>query len=372
VWPIARESLGISPFPLGLYVIRLIDLARPFTGLIDPEEAHRLAINALKLFPSVSFGRDDPRLGISAFSLDFPNPIGIAAGFDKNADVPDAVLGLGFGFAEVGTLTPEPQSGNSRPRLFRLPSSGGVINRLGFNNCGFKIAHARLDARSHLGGIVGVNVGANKDSADRAADYVKGIETFADVASYFVVNISSPNTPGLRDLQAASALDDLLARVLEARDGMAEQNGRKPVFLKISPDLSLPELDDVIAVVRKRGIDALVVSNTTLTRPALLRDQYAREGGGLSGKPLFSLSTLMLKHTYQRVGGEIPLIGVGGVDSAEAAWAKITAGATLIQLYTGLVYRGFGLVNKIKAGLCERLNRLGYASIVDATGVEAR
>lgn len=353
-------------------MIRLIDLARPFTGLIDPEEAHRLAINALRLFPSVSLGRDDPRLGVSVFGLDFPNPIGIAAGFDKNADVPDAVLGLGFGFAEVGTLTPEPQGGNPRPRLFRLPSSGGVINRLGFNNQGFKTAHARLGARSYRPGIVGVNIGANKNSEDRAADYVKGIETFADVASYFVVNISSPNTPGLRDLQATAALDDLLARVLEARDRMAGQNGKKPVFLKISPDLSLPELDDVVAVVRKRGVDALVVSNTTLTRPALLRDPYARENGGLSGKPLFSLSTLMLKHTYQRVGGEIPLVGVGGVDSAEAAWAKIAAGATLIQLYTGLVYQGFGLVNKIKAGLRERLNRLGYASIVDAIGVDAR
>jgi dihydroorotate dehydrogenase len=353
-------------------LIRLLDLARPFTGLIDPEEAHRLAINALKLFPSAGTGRDDPRLAISAFGLEFPNPLGIAAGFDKNADVPDAVLGLGFGFAEIGTVTPKPQAGNPRPRLFRLPSSEGVINRLGFNNDGFASAHERLAARSHRRGIVGVNVGANKDSKDRVADYVKGIKTFADVAHYFVVNISSPNTPGLRDLQAAQALDDLLARVLEARDGVEKKHGRKPVFLKISPDLSLEELDDVVKTVRKRPVDALVVSNTTLSRPALLRDPHAKEGGGLSGKPLFSLSTLMLKETYRRVGKDIPLVGVGGVDSAEAAWAKITAGATLVQLYTGLVYKGFGLVSKIKSGLRKRLSQHGYNSILDAVGTEAR
>jgi dihydroorotate dehydrogenase len=353
-------------------VIRLLDLARPFTGLIDPEESHRLAISALRLLPSVALGRDDKRLTVSAFRLRFPNPIGIAAGFDKNADVPDAVLGLGFGFAEVGTLTPKPQAGNPRPRLFRLPQAEGVINRLGFNNDGFEAAHARLVRRKWRGGIVGVNVGANKDSSDRIADYALGIEMFADVASYFVVNISSPNTPGLRDLQAANVLDELLARVLDTRDRVADKQGWKPVFLKISPDLSLAELDDVIATVRKRPVDAIVVSNTTLSRPALMRDRYARESGGLSGKPLFSLSTLMLKQTFQRVGKDIPLIGVGGIDSAEAAWAKIAAGATLIQLYSSLVYRGFGLVKKIKTGLSERMNRLGYNSIMDVIGVESR
>ena len=353
-------------------MIRLIDLARPFARLIDPEEAHRIAINALKLFPSVTIGRDDPRLGLSVFGLDFPNPVGVAAGFDKNADVPDAVLHLGFGFTEVGTLTPNPQAGDPRPRLFRLPAAEGLINRLGFNNDGFKAAHARLKARAHRRGVVGVNVGANRDSADRVADYVKGIETFAALASYLVVNVSSPNTPGLRDLQAAAALDDLLARVIEARDHVAGQTGRVPLLLKISPDLSLSELDELTSTVKKRGVDGLIVSNTTVSRPALLRDTSAREIGGLSGKPLFSLSTLMLKHTYQRVGHSIPLIGVGGVDSAEAAWAKIAAGATLVQLYSGLVYRGFGLVNKIKDGLRDRLNRLGYDSIVDAIGTDAR
>jgi dihydroorotate dehydrogenase len=351
-------------------VIRLFDLARPFAGLIDPEEAHRLGLNALKLLPA-SRGRDDPRLRVTVAGLDFPNPLGIAAGFDKNADVPDAVLGLGFGFAEVGTVTPRPQPGNPRPRVFRLPQSEGVINRLGFNNEGFERAYARLKARRAKGGIVGVNVGANKDSADRAADYVKGIATFADLASYFVVNISSPNTPGLRDLQAADALHDLLARVLEAREQAAVKHGRRPVFLKISPDLSLAGLDDVVAAVRKHPVDALVVSNTTLSRPALLRDDHAQESGGLSGKPLFPLSTLMLKETYRRVGKDIPLIGVGGVDSAEAAWAKIAAGASLVQLYTGLVYKGFGLVGRIKSGLRRRLDERGYKSIAEAVGSEA-
>lgn len=353
-------------------MVHLLDFARPFAGLIDPEEAHRLAINALKLFPPLAAGRDDPRLRVSAFGLDFPNPIGVAAGFDKNAEVPDAILRLGFGFAEVGTLTPKPQGGNPRPRVFRLPAAQGLINRLGFNNEGFAAGIRRLQARARRGGIVGVNVGANKDSSDRVADYVQGIGAFAGVASYLVVNVSSPNTPGLRDLQGAAALDDLLARVLEARDRAAADAGRKPVLLKISPDLSLSELDDVTATAGRRGVDGMIVSNTTLSRPALLRDAHAQETGGLSGRPLFSLSTLMLKQTFQRIGDDVPLIGVGGVDSDEAAWAKITAGATLVQLYSGMIYRGFGLAGKIKQGLRKRLTRLGYASIADAVGAEAR
>ena len=353
-------------------MIRLIDYARPFAALVDPEEAHRLAIHALKLLPSFSLGRDDPVLGLTLFGLDFPNPLGLAAGFDKNAEVPDAVLRLGFGFAEAGTLTPQPQTGNPRPRLFRLPASESVINRLGFNNDGFAAAAARLAGRRQRGGIVGVNVGANRDSDDRVADYVAGIETFAPLASYLVVNVSSPNTPGLRDLQAAAALDDLLARAIEARDRAAEGSRRAPLLLKISPDLSLVELDELIAIARKRGVDGLIVSNTTVTRPAMLRDSSAREQGGLSGRPLFSLSTWMLAETYRRVEHDIPLIGVGGVDSAEAAWTKILAGASLVQLYTGMIFHGFGLVGKIKNGLAERLHRAGYISIVDAIGAEAR
>jgi dihydroorotate dehydrogenase len=353
-------------------VIRLIDYARPFAALIDPEEAHRLAVNALKVLPSLAIGRDDPILGLSVFGLDFPNPLGLAAGFDKNAEVADAILRLGFGFTEVGTLTPRPQAGNPRPRLFRLPAAEGVINRLGFNNEGFQAAVGRLADRAHHDGVVGVNIGANRDQRDRAADYVAGIETFAPFASYLVVNVSSPNTPGLRDLQAAPALDDLLARVIEARDRAAERTGRKALLLKISPDLSLAELDDLIAVVRKRGADGLIVSNTTVARPATVRDPAVRETGGLSGRPLFSLSTWMLAETFRRVGHEMPLIGVGGVDSAEAAWTKILAGASLVQLYSGMVFHGFGLVGKIKSGLEDRLRRSGYASIVDAIGAEAR
>jgi dihydroorotate dehydrogenase len=353
-------------------VIRLLDYARPFAALIDPEEAHRLAVNALKLLPSVTIGRDAQSLGLSVFGLDFPNPLGLAAGFDKNAEVTDPVLRLGFGFTEVGTLTPEPQAGNRRPRLFRLPAAEGIVNRLGFNNEGFQAAVARLAARAHHGGVVGVNIGANRDQRDRAADYVAGVEIFAPLASYLVVNVSSPNTPGLRDLQAAPALDDLLARVIEARDRAAERTGRKALLLKISPDLSLAELDALIAVARKRGADGLIVSNTTVTRPALLRDSAARQEGGLSGRPLFSLSTWMLAETFRRVGHELPLVGVGGVDSAEAAWTKILAGASLVQLYSGMIFHGFGLVGKIKSGLEDRLRRAGYISVADAIGAEAR
>jgi dihydroorotate dehydrogenase len=367
-----RAALAKSP-PIGKStVIRLIDYARPFAALIDPEEAHRLAVNALKVIPSLAVGRDEESLGLSVFGLDFPNPIGLAAGFDKNAEVADVILRLGFGFTEVGTLTPKPQTGNPRPRLFRLPAAEGIVNRLGFNNEGFQPALARLAERAHYGGVVGVNIGANRDSRDRAADYVAGIEAFAPLASYLVVNVSSPNTPGLRDLQAAPALDDLLARVIEARDRVAGHAGRKALLLKISPDLSLAELDDLIAVAKKRGADGLIVSNTTLARPATVRDSAVREEGGLSGRPLFSLSTWMLAETFRRVGHEIPLVGVGGVDSAEAAWTKILAGASLVQLYTGMVFHGFGLVNKIKRGLGDRLRRSGYISIVDAIGAEAR
>ncbi|HLL26075.1 MAG TPA: quinone-dependent dihydroorotate dehydrogenase [Xanthobacteraceae bacterium] len=353
-------------------MIRLIDYARPFAALIDAEEAHRLALNALKLLPSLSTGRDDPLLGLSVFGLDFPNPVGLAAGFDKNAEVMDAALGLGFGFTEVGTLTPRPQIGNPKPRLFRLKAAQGVINRLGFNNQGFAATAARLAERGHLGGVVGVNIGANRDSRDRIADYVAGIETFAPLASYLVINVSSPNTPGLRDLQGASLLDDLLARSIEARDRAAERAGRKALLLKISPDLSLAELDDLVAIAQRRGADGLIVSNTTVTRPAMLRDAAAREEGGLSGRPLFSLSTWMLAETFRRVGHEMPLVGVGGIDSAEAAWTKILAGASLVQLYTGMVFQGFGLIGRIKRGLENRLRRSGYVSIVDAIGVEAR
>ncbi|MFL5054443.1 MAG: quinone-dependent dihydroorotate dehydrogenase, partial [Microvirga sp.] len=334
--------------------------------------AHHLAIKALKLAPLPSRTENDALLAVRAFGLNFPNPLGMAAGFDKHAEVPDALLRLGFGFVEIGTVTPLPQLGNPRPRLFRLPSDEGVINRLGFNSEGADAVLRRLAARVGAGGIVGVNVGANKDSPDRVNDYVKLIETFAPVASYFTVNVSSPNTPGLRDLQGEAFLDDLLGRAAEARDRAgAAASARPALLLKIAPDLALDALDALVATALRRGVDGLIVSNTTIARPPQLRErELAKESGGLSGKPLFGLSTTMLAETYLRVGGKVPLIGVGGVDSADAAWTKIRAGASLVQLYTALVYKGPALIEEIKRGLCGRLDDAA-APLADAVGRDA-
>jgi len=349
-------------------VLKLLDFALPIARRLDPEDAHGLAIRALGLLPLLP-ARDDPKLRVSAFGLDFPNPVGLAAGFDKNAEVPDAALRAGFGFVEVGTVTPRSQVGNPRPRMFRLPADDGLINRLGFNNDGMEAARTRLDARAGRLGVVGVNVGANRDSKDRIADYATGIETLAPFASYLTVNVSSPNTPGLRQLQAGAVLDDLLARAVEARDGAKL---RKPLLLKIAPDLSLQELDDLVMVARKRGIDGMIVSNTTISRSKELRDPNAREEGGLSGKPLFALSTWMLGETFKRVEGAFPLIGVGGIDSADAAWRKIRAGAALVQLYSALTFKGFGLVRTIKGGLSERLKKGGHRSLAEVVGADVK
>jgi dihydroorotate dehydrogenase len=319
--------------------------------LLDAETAHRATIAALRLLPARNAPPDDLRLSVNAFGLEFPNPVGLAAGFDKDAEVPDAMLALGFGFVEVGTLTPRAQPGNPRPRAFRLLEDRGVVNRYGFNNEGHAPAHARLAAR-RTQGIVGVNIGANKDSSDRVSDYVKGVETFADIASYFTINVSSPNTPGLRDLQEPEALRELLARALEARERAA---ARRPLLLKIAPDLTLDQLDGIVRVAREARIDGMIVANTTVSRPSNLRASFAKESGGLSGAPLFELSTRMLAQTYLRVEGQFPLIGVGGIDGADAAFAKIEAGATLLQLYSALVYEGPGLVTRIKRGLLKRL-----------------
>jgi dihydroorotate dehydrogenase len=341
-------------------------LSLPLLRVIDPEDAHKLAINALRLAPIARAAADDPALGVNAFGRDFPNPIGIAAGFDKNAVVPDALLRLGFGFVEVGTVTPRPQPGNERPRIFRLAADQGVINRLGFNGEGAPSILARLTERAGRSGIVGVNVGANKDSQDRIEDYVRLVETFAPVASYFTVNVSSPNTPGLRDLQHASALNELLLRVLEARE-----RARRPVplLLKIAPDLTLPELDDTVGLARKHQVDGMIVGNTTISRPHSLRDRRtAQQAGGLSGRPLFRLSTRMLAETFVRAEGAFPLIGVGGIDSGAAAIAKIKAGATLLQLYTGLIYHGIGLVSQIKADLLTALRRGHRSSLAAMVG----
>ena len=354
-------------------VIGLFDrLARPLLRVLDPETAHSLVIKALKLVPRRMGAADDSRLGVRAFGLNFPNPVGIAPGFDKHAEVPSALLGLGFGFVEIGTVTPLPQRGNPRPRIFRLEADGAVINRLGFNSDGEALVLARLAARAGEGGIVGVNVGANKDSPDRVADYIRLIEAMAPVASYVTVNISSPNTPGLRELQRGSALDDLLARIVTARDRIREKAGPTPVLLKIAPDLSLADLDDVVGVARARRIDGMIVGNTTIGRPPSLREQaVAKEAGGLSGRPLFGLSTRMLAETYVRAEGAFPLIGVGGIDSGTAALAKIRAGADLVQLYSALVYRGLGVVAAIKTELLNALKRGEADKLADLVGADA-
>jgi dihydroorotate dehydrogenase len=326
----------------------------------------------LRLLPPVRPRPDDPKLAVRAFGLNFPNPIGMAAGFDKSAEVPDALLRLGFGFVEIGSVTPTPQAGNPRPRLFRLERDEAVVNRMGFNNDGAEAVLRRLAARAHLGGIVGVNVGANKDAVDRVADYVRLIETFAPVASYFTVNVSSPNTPGLRNLQQAAALDDLLAKVIDARERVRRNAGDSPVLLKIAPDLSLSELDDVVHIARSRRVDGMIVANTTLARPSTLREAArAREQGGLSGRPLFRLSTRMVAETYVRAEGAFPLIGVGGIDTGGAALTKIRAGASLIQLYSSLIYKGLGLVEDIKNDLASTLLRTSRDSLSEIVGADA-
>ena len=354
-------------------MIGFIDrLARPLLRALDPEDAHGLTVKALKLAHLPRAAGDDSRLAVRAFGLNFPNPIGIAAGFDKHGEACDALLRLGFGFVEVGTVTPRPQPGNPRPRLFRLDADEGVINRLGFNSEGAEPVLKRLAARAALGGVVGVNIGANRGSTDRIADYVTLIEKFAPVASYFTVNISSPNTPGLRNLQQIDLLEPLLARVVEARDRVSREAGTTPVLLKIAPDLSLTELDDVVGAARRHRIDGMVVGNTTTSRPPSLRERVKSiEQGGLSGKPLFDLSTRMLAEAYVRAEDAFPLIGVGGIHSGASAVAKIKAGATLVQLYSALVFRGVRLVREIKTELLETLRLGSQRTLDDLVGIDA-
>ena len=346
--------------------MRLAQIAEPLIRLLPPEAAHRAAIAGLKIAPPRPAGPCDLRLAVETLGLRFPNPLGLAAGFDKNAEVPGAMLNLGFGFVEVGTLTPRPQYGNPRPRLFRLPEDRAVINRFGFNNEGYETARARLGRRP--AGVVGVNVGANKDAADRIADYVLGVETFAATADYLTINISSPNTPRLRDLQKREALDELVARVVAARD---ESEPRRPLLIKIAPDLDERELDQIVASALRRRVDGLIVSNTTVARRASLRSSHRSEAGGLSGRPLFEPSTRLLARAYAAVGGAMPLIGCGGVEDAETALAKIEAGASLVQLYTSLALRGVGVVEEILAGLARAAHERGVASIGALTGTQA-
>lgn len=341
-------------------------VARKGLFLFDPETAHGMSIAALKtgVLPACRIA-PDPRLRQTVAGLDFLNPLGMAAGYDKNAEVPEALLRLGFGFTEIGTVTPRPQSGNPRPRLFRLVEDEAVINRMGFNNEGHEAAFKRLtDVRSR--GIIGVNIGANKDSEDRVADYVAGIRRFYSVARYFAANISSPNTPGLRDLQARESLAALLTAVLSARDEEAAKAGRKiPVFLKIAPDLTEEGMDDIATETLSHDLDGLIVSNTTLDRGGLKDQRQAGETGGLSGKPLFEKSTVVLAKMRRRLGPALPIIGVGGVSSAETALEKIRAGADLVQLYSCMVYEGPALPAAIVRGLSKLLDREGVASIRD-------
>ncbi len=349
----------------------LYGLARGALFSMEPEDAHEFTLRMLErgLYPRDP-SNNAAELATEVFGLRFPNPIGIAAGYDKDARVPDAVLGLGCGFAEVGTLTPQPQSGNPRPRVFRLISDNGLINRLGFNNGGHAAALARLQVRPP-NGIVCVNVGANKDSTDRAQDYVRGIETFYDVASMFTVNISSPNTPGLRDLQAPAALDDLIGRVMAARTAkIAEGKPKRPIVVKIAPDIAEDDIGPITERLLAHAVDGIAVSNTTLSRHGL-RDPNKSEAGGSSGRPVFHRATVMLAKVYQATAGKIPLVGIGGIDSAETALAKIEAGASLLQLYTGLIYQGPGLIGDMKRGLALAVRRAGVKNLSELRGRRA-
>ena len=339
-------------------------LVRPLAFAFEAETAHRLSIALLKAFPKRRPPKLDPVLTTSVAGLGFPSPVGLAAGFDKDAEVADAMLGFGFGFVEVGTLTPRPQRGNARPRLFRLVDDKAVINRMGFNNRGQADALARLARRDRSRGVVGVNIGANKDSPDRVADYVAGVVAMSPVADYLTVNISSPNTPGLRQLQDEGALNGLLSAVNAARTV-----GGPPVFLKVAPDLGEGEPDQIVRVALHHNIDAIIVANTTVSRPEL-KSRFAGESGGLSGEPLAPLALDALRRFRAASGGAMPLIAAGGIGSAEDAWQRIGAGASLVQLYSAMVYEGPGLGLRIARGLAERVRAAGFASISEAVGSE--
>lgn len=314
-----------------------------------------------------AFSRPDPILATHLAGLKLASPIGLAPGFDKNAEVPDAMLRAGFGFVECGTVTPRPQSGNPRPRLFRLWEDRAVINRMGFNNAGLDAFAARL-VRRRRRGVVGANIGANKDSADRVGDYVIGLKRLWGLCDYLTINISSPNTPGLRDLQSAAALEDLLGAAAEARAGLA---GSTPVFLKVAPDIADEEVESITAAALRHGLAGLIVSNTTITRAASLKSASASESGGLSGRPLMDRSTTLLRLFRQAAGDRLLLIGVGGIASGADALAKIRSGATAVQFYSALVFEGPGLVNRITRDLAVALRAEGFAKVSDAIGVDA-
>lgn len=345
----------------------LFDLLRPAIFALDSETGHRLAVKSLRMLPR-RIPAAGGRLAIKVAGLDFPNPVGLAAGFDKDAEIPDAILGLGFGFAEVGSITPLPQAGNPKPRLFRLVEDRGVINRMGFNNGGAGAALARLERRRGRPGIVGINIGANKDSANRIDDYAQMTRLMSPHASYLAVNISSPNTPGLRALQDEGALTALLEAVIQAR-GETMGEAAPPIFLKVAPDLEPSDVAAIARIALDKQLGALIVSNTTISRPPL-RSHHASEAGGLSGAPLRPLALERLRDFRKATGGEIPLVGVGGIASAEDAWERIRAGASLVQLYSALVYEGPGLGARIVRGLEKLMQRDGFSSIAEAVGSE--
>jgi len=344
--------------------VALYPFIRPLVFKLGAETAHRATIAALKLAPKGRPPVFPASLRTTLAGLEFPSPVGLAAGFDKDAEVPEHMLGLGFGFVEVGTITPRPQQGNPKPRLFRLAEDRAVINRMGFNNRGQPSAFDRLQHCSHIHGVIGVNVGVNKDSADRIADYVDGVRSMSAVARYITVNVSSPNTPGLRQLQDEGALRALLSAIDEAR----ERTG-PPIFLKVAPDLGQGEPDQIVRVAMQCQVAAIIVSNTTVSRPPL-RSRHASEQGGLSGEPLKPLALKALREFRAASGGEIPLIGVGGIANADDAWERIRAGASLVQLYTAMVYEGPSVGQRIALGLAERLKREGFANIAEAVGTE--
>ena len=348
----------------------LYRLIRPALRALPSETAHEVSLRALErglgrfLAASGAPEPDPPVLGQRLWGLDFTNPIGLAAGYDKDARVPDAMLGLGFGFVEIGTVTPRPQPGNPKPRLFRLGRDRAIINRMGFNSGGLDAVCDRLSQRTRSG-VVGVNLGKNRDSEDAADDYTEGIRRATSFADYLVVNVSSPNTPGLRELQGRVVLAALLKRLIEVR----ERTGfRVPLLVKIAPDLTSEECEDIARVALATGIDGLIISNTTVERPLDLASRHARQAGGLSGRPLFAPSTALLAEIYRLTHGRLPLIGAGGIASAEDAYAKIRAGASLVQLYTALVFAGPDLVGRIKSGLVRLLERDGFGSIAQAVG----
>ena len=350
----------------------LFQLVGPLLRCLDAETAHRITIRALKsgLVPRQALVRHDA-LKVNLWGMPFPNPLGLAAGFDKNAEVPDVMLAQGFGFVEVGSITPRPQLGNPKPRLFRLPENRGIINRMGFNNLGVDAVGANLESRRGLTGIVGVNLGKNKDTENAAEDYVRGINALAVFSSYIVVNVSSPNTPGLRTLQGREPLEALLNTVRQALDETVPE-ATPPLLLKVAPDLTDEDKSDIATVVRATGVDGLIATNTTISRPLGLLGPASKEAGGLSGEPLNTLSSGVISDMYQLLDGQVPIIGVGGVHCAGSAYAKIRAGASLVQLYSALVYQGPELVREILTGLIDLLSRDGFSNVSEAVGADHR